>query len=86
MVFDHQVRMVNLLTPVAWEARFAAYEKRPADFRELAREVVDYLLYMGEAALTRRVEGSSGFAESFARKGRGTNRRGRCGSSTCSAA
>jgi hypothetical protein len=68
MVFDHQMRMNNLLTRVGWEARYAAYEHRidrTARVREAVNELADYLLFIDEAPLPGKVEGNSGFAETF---------------------
>ncbi len=76
LVFNHQVRMLNLLTRLGWEARIAAAAGRPA--RQLAasvRETVDYMLFVDEAPL-RDVESSSGFVERFAAGGP-TDARGR---------
>jgi hypothetical protein len=72
MVFDHQMRMNNLLTRVGWEARYAAYEHRidrTARVREAVNELVDYLLFIDEAPLPGKVEGNSGFAETFGARG-----------------
>jgi hypothetical protein len=73
LVFDHQLRMMNLLTRIGWEARRMAHEGR-ADaaiangLRDLAVETVDYMLFVDEAPLAG-VSGTSGFAESFSRRG-----------------
>jgi hypothetical protein len=72
MVFDHQMRMVNLLTRMGWEARFASYERRTdqaARLRNVAMELVDYLLFVDEAALAGPIEGTSGFTTKFAAGG-----------------
>jgi hypothetical protein len=72
MVFDHQMRMNNLLTRVSWEARYAADEHRndrAAHVRDAVNELVDYLLFVDEAPLRHAVEGTSGFAEMFAAQG-----------------
>jgi len=70
MVFDHQARMINLITRLGWETRIAADEKRldfaQGDLRDLVREFVDYLLFVDEPALTSPVQGVSGFAKMFA--------------------
>jgi hypothetical protein len=70
MVLDHQLRMMNLLARMTWETRAA--EARP-DAKTLidavAREVVDYMLFVDEAPLPARVEGSSGFAKRFSARG-----------------
>jgi len=72
MVFDHQMRVNNLLTRVSWEARYAAEEHRndrTAHVRDAVNELVDYLLFIDEVPLRQRVEGTSGFAETFAARG-----------------
>ena len=71
LVFDHQMRMMNLLGRIGWEVRIAEYDG--ADLaqaaRETAKDVVDYMLFVEEAPLSGRVEGSSGFAEKFTAEG-----------------
>src|SRR4029077_2848016 len=72
MVFDHQVQMINLLTRVGWETRFALYDHRDLMARLLrdgSKELVEYLLFIDEAPLGGKVEGSSGFAEKFTARG-----------------
>ena len=70
MVFDHQLRMMNLLARMSWETR-AAQTKPDAKtlIDAVAREVVDYMLFVDEAPLPGRVDGSSGFAERFSARG-----------------
>jgi hypothetical protein len=82
MVLAHQAHMTNLLTRLGWEGRVADHDKtagsKPVGDR-LARAVadfVDYLLFIDEAPLSRRLEGSSGFAEKFAAAGP-SDKRGR---------
>jgi len=70
---------MNLLTRVGWEVRFALAEERMQGgggrelvdhlLRQTARELVDYLLFIGEAPLPGRIEGTSGFAGKFEAKG-----------------
>jgi len=72
LVFDHQMYMTNLLTRVGWETRAALYDKRrdlAVRLRENATELVDYLLFVDEAPLAGRIEGTSGFAERFGGQG-----------------
>jgi hypothetical protein len=84
MVLEHQAHMTNLLTRVAWEARLAKYEDPSPDatvkaersrnagemrVRDAVRDLVDYLLFVDEAPLGARVEGSSGFAARFQAQG-----------------
>ena len=76
LVFDHQARMMNLLTRVGWQARIAAHDGRPTSAlnAEIAA-LVDYMLFVDEAPLSG-IRGSSAFADRFA--GRGPrDRRGR---------
>lgn len=64
MVFEHQMHMMNLLTRAGWEARMPH-----PDLRDIAAEVVDYLLFVDEWPLSSPVEGTSGFAAKFASEG-----------------
>ena len=73
LVFDHQIRMMNLLTRIGWQARTLAHDGRsePAivtGLRDIASETVDYMLFVDEAPLSG-VSGTSGFAESFGKRG-----------------
>jgi hypothetical protein len=71
MVLEHQTHMANLLTRMGWETRLASYQAREAGsevtdrVRDAARDLADYLLFVDEAPLTGRLQGSSGFAEKF---------------------
>jgi len=72
MVFDHQVQMINLMTRVGWEIRFALYDHHDLTSRLLtddSKDLVDYLLFIDEAPLGGQIQGSSGFAEKFAARG-----------------
>jgi hypothetical protein len=82
LVLTHQAGMTNLLTRAAWEARavdpalhpLVAPDPGMADrinvmMSGIAREVVDYLLFVDEARFTDRVRGASGFAERFSASG-----------------
>jgi hypothetical protein len=82
MVLSHQVHMTNLLTRAGWEARASDPTLHPpfvaapgedaridAQMRDIATEVVDYLLFVDEAPLTSPVRGTSGFAERFSSRG-----------------
>ena len=73
-IFDHQTRALNLLTRLGWEARVAAHEGRnpleaPAVTATLA-DLVDYLLFVGEAPMPGGLTGRSGFAEWFSARGK----------------
>jgi hypothetical protein len=91
MVFEHQMHMMNLLTRIGWEARYAEYSEHvrgpmfsesptqaPSipNLTDTARELVDYLLFVDEAALPTRVQGTSGFTERFSARGP-SDRKGR---------
>jgi hypothetical protein len=69
MVFDHQMHMSTLLTRISWEARAASAGDVDVLLRDAAREVVDYMLFIDEAALAGPLEGNSGFTEWFSRRG-----------------
>jgi hypothetical protein len=77
LVFNHQMHMMNLLTRVNWEVRYAKYEKTgdlPRRMQTAAAEFVDYLLFVDEAPLdvgkeATKIRGSSGYAEKFAAQG-----------------
>ncbi len=62
------MRGMNLITRANWEARYAAYEgkgPRAAILKSVVNELVDYFLFIDEAPLPTKIEGSSGFAEKF---------------------
>lgn len=70
MVFDHQLHMMNLLVRISWEVRAVEGKPNaPALVDAAVRDLVDYMLFVDEAPLPARVEGSSGFAESFSARG-----------------
>jgi hypothetical protein len=69
LVFDHQIRMQDLITRIGWEARAASREKAAPLLRDLAREFVDSLLFVDEAPLSGKIQGSSGFAGKFSAEG-----------------
>ena len=59
LVFEHQVRMMNLLTRAAL----------PNRTREDLNELADSMLFTGEAPLSGEIAGTSGFAEQFSARG-----------------
>jgi hypothetical protein len=75
MVFEHQMHMVNLFTRVGWDVRLSSYrDQMNSDnrhratarlLRDVSRELVDYMLFVDEAPLPSRIQGTSGFAEKF---------------------
>jgi hypothetical protein len=83
MALEHQAHLINLLTRLDWETRARDYEagagrsshdqpllsRAPFSFDAAVTEIVDYLLFVDEAPLPGRVQGTSGFAEQFAQRG-----------------
>jgi hypothetical protein len=82
MVLSHQTHMTNLITRAGWEARASDPTLHPpfvaapgenariaAQMRDIASEVVDYLLFIDEAPLAGPIRGSSGFTERFSTRG-----------------
>jgi hypothetical protein len=69
MVFEHQMHLMNLLTRLGWEIRYAGYEKKPFDLASAAREVAEYMTFSGEPKLPAPVKSVSGFAEKFSARG-----------------
>jgi hypothetical protein len=71
LVFEHQARAMNLITRVGWLARLAATDTTPpaqGRLRAAVNELVDYVLFVGEAPLDN-IRGTSGFAERFSAQG-----------------
>jgi hypothetical protein len=73
MVFEHQMRMMNLITRVGWEARMALHDHQFDPINGTARddvnELVDYLLFKDEVPLTSSVKGTTTFAKDFSARG-----------------
>ena len=82
LVFAHQAGMTNLLTRASYEARAAdpllhpPFTSTPDEdgrvasmMTGVARETVDYLLFIDETKLTGQIRGESGFAERFSAGG-----------------
>jgi hypothetical protein len=80
LVFDHQMRAINLLTRLNWEARVASADRDAAisdpALRGLANELADYLLFLSEQPPTVPLIARPGFAERLERKAP-KDRRGR---------
>jgi hypothetical protein len=70
LVFDHQMRMMNLLTRLGWEARILDHQRRltAPSLEEIVTEVIDYMLFVDEAPI-EAVRGSSAFAKGFSARG-----------------
>jgi hypothetical protein len=65
MVLEHQTHATNLITRLNWEARLGD----PARVGEAVGELVDYFLFVDEAPIAERIEGTSGFTDVFAARG-----------------
>jgi len=68
LVFDHQMRAINLLTRLNWEARVAAAGTSTAGapdpaIGKLANELADYLLFLSEQPPSVPLIARDGFAE-----------------------
>jgi hypothetical protein len=71
LLIAHQTNMTNLITRTGWEARLAGSDPSAdtiARVNEAAKDLVDYMLFVDEAPLSG-VAGTSGFAQSFSRRG-----------------
>jgi hypothetical protein len=73
LVFEHQMRLMNLITRVGWEVRAGA---GASAIDEYARELADVLVFADERPLPGPVQSTSGFAARFAARGP-RDRRGR---------
>lgn len=82
LVLNHQVGMTNLITRMNWTTRVDDYDRASAKklgatqpksdvdpVTSAAAELVDYMLFVDEAPLTSKVQGTSGYAEKFAAMG-----------------
>ena len=73
MVFEHQMQMMNLLTRIGWETRVAKQERRldaeRSAIRERVEQIVDYMLFVNEAPIQSKIEGSSQFTAVFSSRG-----------------
>src|SRR6185436_7584730 len=75
LVLNHQSHATNLLTRLGWESRIAVHDQPrgstagpSARLRDLARELVDYFLFVDEAPLPSAVRGAA-FAREFSARG-----------------
>ena len=76
LVFDHQVRVINLLTRTGWEVRVAQAENRSVDMvaARQAQALVDALLFVDEAALPAGIAAGAEFTTTFVARGPFDNR------------
>jgi hypothetical protein len=75
LTLEHQTRMTNLMTRVAWEARIAQHDGKTDDPQARGRldadieTLVTYMLFTDEAVLYDPVEGVSTFTKTFPQRG-----------------
>ena len=73
LTLEHQARMTNLITRVAWDTRIAMADGKLAAFSEQldyeVNELVKYMLFTGEAPLDGPLAGASGFTKTFGARG-----------------
>jgi hypothetical protein len=81
MVFTHQTTVTNLITRMNWVTRVDEYDRKVGKTSAAktasdedpvgaaAAELVDDMLFVEEAPLAGRIQGSSGFAEKFSAAG-----------------
>ena len=80
MVFEHQMHMINLITRFGWVVRLSQYQEQTGSplsshlvtdgiLRDGVHELVDYMLFVDEASLPDKIQGTSGFAETFSARG-----------------
>ena len=74
MVFEHQMHMMNLLTRIGWQTRYLlrngnVHKIEMNGLSDSAKDLVDYMLFVDEAPLQSKIEGTSGFADRFSADG-----------------
>lgn len=72
LVLEHQTQVTNLITRVAWQARLVAAgarADRPDGLDQDVADLVDALLFVGEAPLAAPVEGNGEFTRAFVARG-----------------
>ena len=73
MVFDHQMRAINLLTRLNWETRVAAHDGAVdftrGELKQLADDLGDYLLFVDDAPPPARLTPRPGFVAQFVARG-----------------
>jgi hypothetical protein len=67
MTLEHQTRMTNLITRIAWEMRTGEESQSRLDF--VSGELVSYMLFVGEAKIYEPIAGVSTFTKTFAERG-----------------
>src|SRR5581483_2379476 len=66
MTLEHQVRMINLMVRIGWDARLGA---APETLNPEIEQMLKYMLFADEEPLREPVKGVSTFTETFPRRG-----------------
>jgi hypothetical protein len=73
MTLEHQARMTNLITRVAWETRIAEADGKLEASRDkinfAIEEMLTYMLFADEARVTAPIQGTSTFTKTFPARG-----------------
>ena len=73
MTLEHQTRMSNLITRIAWETRTAISDGKLKNFQSRldadVEEFVTYMTFADEAAIPSPIQGVSSFTKTFAERG-----------------
>ena len=73
LTMEHQTRMTNLITRIAWDTRIAEHDKeletKRAELNSEIEELVTYMLFADEAPLGDPVTGVSSFTKTFPERG-----------------
>ncbi len=66
MTLEHQVRMINLMVRIGWDARLGT---APEMLNPEIEQMLKYMLFTDEEALREPVKGASTFTETFPKRG-----------------
>ncbi len=72
MTLEHQTRMTNLIVRLGWDTRIAVADGKLESLAALDLDIDDmltYMLFTNEAAITQPIKGVSTFAKTFAARG-----------------
>jgi hypothetical protein len=73
MTLEHQTRMTNLFTRIAWDTRIALHDKpddaKREEINSEIEELVGYMVFADEAPLQAPVAGVSSFSRTFPERG-----------------
>jgi hypothetical protein len=73
MTLEHQARMTNLITRIAWETRIAQADGKLDAAREKINDAIEqmlpYMLFTDEAPMAAPIQGTSTFTKTFPARG-----------------